>query len=234
MVVCASGSSGLFGTLFALQEWRGSVPSGVTSTEPRYRVPFCNEWVPEDYFVRLGEGEIFEKGAPLEVDLGAGDGSYTLALAKHYPDRNFLAVERLVGRVQKICRRSQKMALSNLKVLRLESEYTAEWLLPRHSVARLHLICPDPWPKAKHHRRRMIQNEFLETVTQLLVPGGIFVFKTDHEEYFEWAREYIEDFPKLEVTPFPADNFDPKSDFQLQWEAEGKSLQTLHCVSAKG
>jgi len=203
----------------------------VSVQEPRYRPPYANEFVPEDYYARLEPSDIFDNDQPLEVDLGAGDGSYTLALAEHYPERNFLAVERLLGRVQKICRRSKEMSLTNLKVLRLESAYTAEWLLPRHSVSRLHLVCPDPWPKAKHHRRRMIQNEFLETVTNLLVPGGIFIFKTDHEEYFEWAEEYVEAFSKLQTTPFPEENFDPKSDFQLQWEAEGKSLQVLHCLS---
>ena len=200
-------------------------------TQSRFRPPFDHEFVPEDYFARLEPSEIFDNDAPLEVDLGSGDGSYTLALAEHYPGRNFLAVERLLGRVKKTCRGASERGLSNLKVLRLESAYTAEWLLPRHSVSRLHLVCPDPWPKAKHHRRRMIQQNFLETVHQLLVPGGVFIFKTDHEEYFEWSEEELAKFPKLKVTPFPKENFDPKSDFQLQWEAEGKSLQVLHCVS---
>ena len=200
-------------------------------TEPRYRPPYSHEFVPDDYFARLSPEDIFENGAPLEVDLGSGDGSYTLALAEHFPERNFLAVERLLGRVQKTCRGAKERALDNLKVLRLESAYTAEWLLPRNSVSRLHLICPDPWPKAKHHRRRLIQQEFLETVHKLLLPGGVFVFKTDHEEYFEWAEEELALYPKLEVTAFPEGEFDPKSDFQLQWEAEGKSLQVLHCVS---
>lgn len=219
------------GTILLFIRGRAVFGFRVSAIEPRYRAPYPNEFVPEDYYARLESEQIFENGNPLEVDLGAGDGSYTLALAEHYPERNFLAVERLLGRVQKISRRSKAMNLTNLQVLRLESGYTAEWLLPRHSVSRLHLVCPDPWPKAKHHRRRMIQNEFLETVTQLLVPGGVFIFKTDHEEYFEWAQESIEAFSKLEVTPFPEESFDPKSDFQLQWEAEGKSLQVLHCVS---
>jgi len=200
------------------------------ATEPRYRKPYAHEFVPADYYARLEPSDIFENGAPLEVDLGSGDGSYTLALAEHYPERNFLAVERLLGRVQKTCRGAKERGLTNLKVLRLESAYTAEWLLPRESVSRLHLVCPDPWPKAKHHRRRMIQQEFLETVHKLLVPEGAFIFKTDHEEYFEWSEEELANFDKLEVTPFPEENFDPKSDFQLQWEAEGKSLQVLHCV----
>lgn len=198
--------------------------------KPRFRPALSHEFVPEDYFTRLAKEDIFEREAPLEVDLGSGDGSYTLALAEHYPDRNFLAVERLMGRVEKTCRGAKERGLTNLKVLRLESAYTAEWLLPRGSVSRLHLVCPDPWPKAKHHRRRLIQQQFLETVHKLLVPQGVFIFKTDHEEYFEWAEEEFAQFPKLKVTPFPDDYFDPKSDFQLQWEAEGKSLQVLHSV----
>ncbi len=201
-------------------------------TEPCFRPPFSHEFVPEDYFSRLSPEDIFENGAPLEVDLGSGDGSYTLALAEHFPDRNFLAVERLLGRVKKTCRGAEKRGLTNLKVLRLESTYTAEWLLPRHSVSRLHLICPDPWPKVKHHRRRLIQQEFLETVSNLLVPKGVFIFKTDHEEYFEWAEEELANFARLRVTEFPENFFDPKSDFQLQWESEGKSLQALYCVSS--
>ena len=59
----------------------------------------------------------------------------------------------------------------------------------------------------------------------------MFIFKTDHDEYFEWAEEYVTAFPKLQITDFPAENFDPKSDFQRQWEAEGKRLQVLHCLS---
>ncbi len=97
----------------------------MTVTKPQYREPFPNEFVPLDYFTRLSEEDLFENGAPLEVDLGSGDGSYTLDLAEHYPERNFLAVERLLGRVLKTCRGAEARGLTNLKVLRLESAYTA-------------------------------------------------------------------------------------------------------------
>ncbi|MDP0491706.1 MAG: tRNA (guanosine(46)-N7)-methyltransferase TrmB [Verrucomicrobiota bacterium JB023] len=203
-------------------------------TKPKIRPAYPNEFVPDDYFKRLQSKELFDNDAPLEVDLGAGDGSYTLALAEHYPERNFLAVERLLGRVSKICRRAKARGLENLKVLRLESAYTAEWLLPRNSVSRLHIICPDPWPKAKHHRRRLIQQEFLETVHRLLVPDGIFLFKTDDDDYAEWSQEEVAAYPNLVPTEFPVGQFDPKSDFQLQWEAEGKSLKVIHCRNVPG
>lgn len=198
-------------------------------TESRYDRPVePNELVPADYFKELPLGEYFANDAPLEIDLGCGDGSFVLGMAEHYPDRNFLAVERLLGRVRKVCKRSHKMGLKNLMVLRLESLYTLEWMLPGSCVDRLHLLCPDPWPKAKHHRRRLFQEPFLNAVVRVLKPGGEFLFKTDHEEYFEWSEEHLAAFDKLERLSWEEDDFFyPKTDFQIQWEAEGKSLQGL-------
>lgn len=203
-------------------------------TESRYDRPVePNELVPADYFKELPLGEYFANDAPLEIDLGCGDGSFVLGMAEHYPDRNFLAVERLLGRVRKVCKRSRKMGLKNLKVLRLESLYTLEWMLPESCVDRLHLLCPDPWPKAKHHRRRLFQEPFLNAVVRVLKPGGEFLFKTDHEEYFEWSEEHLAAFDKLERLIWEEnDFFYPKTDFQIQWEAEGKSLQGLRSRKA--
>jgi len=192
-----------------------------------------NELVPTDYFQELVLEDHFENEAPLEIDLGCGDGSFALGMAGHYPERNFLAVERLLGRVRKVCRRSQKMGLKNLKVLRLESLYTLEWLLPESCVDRLHLLCPDPWPKAKHHRRRLFQEPFLKAVVRVLIPGGEFLFKTDHEGYFEWSEEHLAAFDGLERLGWEEDDFFyPKTDFQIQWEAEGKTLQGLRSRKA--
>lgn len=187
-----------------------------------------NELIPADYFAELNLADHFDKNAPLEVDLGCGDGSFLLRMAQHHHDRNFLGVERLLGRVRKVSRKSDKMGLTNLRVLRLESLYTLEWLLPPESVSRLHLLCPDPWPKAKHHRRRLFQKPFLEALMRVLKPGGEFLFKTDHPEYFEWSEEVLDNFPALERLDWPEDAFFyPKTDFQIQWEAEGKTLQCL-------
>ncbi|MGC6460110.1 MAG: tRNA (guanosine(46)-N7)-methyltransferase TrmB [Akkermansiaceae bacterium] len=173
----------------------------------------------------------FAGEGPLEVDLGCGDGRFILGMAEHFPERNFLAVERLLGRVRKVCRGAQKRDLENLKVLRLESLYTLEWLLPSECLDRVHLLCPDPWPKAKHHRRRLFQRPFLDAVVRVLKPGGELLFKTDHAEYFEWSEEHLEDYPGLRQFDWPEDAFFyPKTDFQLQWEAEGKFLHRLRAV----
>ncbi|WP_052573506.1 tRNA (guanosine(46)-N7)-methyltransferase TrmB [Haloferula sp. BvORR071] len=198
------------------------------------RVPEQLEFVPPDYFRRLEGHEIVREGRPLEIDLGCGDGKFLLEMAEHYPERDFLGVERLLGRVRKVCKKAAKRKLENLHVLRLESRYTAEWLLPLESVSRLHLLCPDPWPKFRHHRRRLIQQEFLQAVWEVLEPGGEFLFKTDHPEYFEWAVEKVATFGKFERLDWPEDAFFyPKTDFQLLWESQGKTLQGLRLLKAK-
>lgn len=187
-----------------------------------------NELIPADYFQEIELADYFKNEAPLEIDLGCGDGTFLLEMAEHYPNRNFLGVERLLGRVRKVARKSDKQGLENLQVLRLESLYVLEWLLPPESVYRLHLLCPDPWPKAKHHRRRIFQKPFLEALVRVLKPGGELLFKTDHDEYFQWSEEQLNNFTTLERLDWPEDAFFyPKTDFQRQWEAEGKSLQGL-------
>jgi tRNA (guanine-N7-)-methyltransferase len=188
------------------------------------------EFVPADYFRRMVQSEICRSGRPLEVDLGCGDGSFLLEMARHHPGRDFLGVERLLGRVRKVCKKITKLHLENAKVLRLESRYVTEWLLPEATVSRLHLLCPDPWPKLRHHRRRLLQVDFLAAVARVLLPGGEFLFMTDHEEYFRWAEEKLEAFGGFERLEWDEDSFfHPKTDFQELWEGEGKAMWRLRC-----
>jgi len=192
------------------------------------RTAMAGEMVPAHYFERLGIDEICRPDRPLEIDLGCGDGSFLIAMAKQYPDRDFLGVERLLGRVRKVCKKITRQALPNARVLRLDSRYVVEWLLPVATVSRIHLLCPDPWPKAKHHRRRLIQTDFLEAVHRALIPGGEFLFMTDHEEYFEWATEIFTAYGRFEPLEWQEDTFFyPKTDFQELWESEGKSMFRL-------
>ncbi len=188
------------------------------------------EFVPAHYFRRLAAADVKRAGRPLEVDLGCGDGSFLIAMAEQFPDRDFLGVERLLGRVRKVCRKITRCGLDNARVLRLESKYTVEWLLPAATASRIHLLCPDPWPKVRHHRRRLMQEEFLRAVWSALEPGGEFLFMTDHPEYFEWAAERARACRFFKVEPWEEDSFFyPKTDFQTQWEAEGKRMHRLRC-----
>jgi tRNA (guanine-N7-)-methyltransferase len=194
------------------------------------RPPMAGEMVPEHYFRELAHREIRRDERPLEVDLGCGDGSFLMEMAEHYPERDFLGVERLLGRVRKVCRKATRRGLTNARVLRLDSRYVVEWLLPEAQVSRLHLLCPDPWPKVRHHRRRLVQADFLEAVRRVLVPGGEFLFMTDHQEYFEWVEEKVAEFGKFERLEWTEETFFyPKTDFQQLWESEGKAMWRLRC-----
>lgn len=191
------------------------------------------ELVPVDYFRPLALDEIRRHGRPLEVDLGCGDGSFLVEMARAFPERDFLGVERLLGRVRKVCKRVTRGGLENARVLRLESRYTVEWLLPEQSVSRLHLLCPDPWPKVRHHRRRLVQRDFLAAVHRVLEPGGEFLFMTDHADYHQWVEERVAEFGEFERLGWAEDDFFyPKTDFQRLWESEGKSMWRIRCRKA--
>ncbi len=212
--------------------WSLEVASNMPNQELNVlpRPPMAGEFVPADYFRALGSGELCRPGRPLEVDLGCGDGSFLMEMARRYPERDFLGVERLLGRVRKVCRKATRQGLANARVLRLESRYVVEWLLPEAAVSRLHLLCPDPWPKLRHHRRRLVQVDFLAAVRRVLEPGGEFLFMTDHEDYFLWAEEKVADFGGFERLAWDEDAFlYPKTDFQRLWESEGKSMWRLRC-----
>lgn len=191
--------------------------------------PVEHRLLPTDYFRPLRREEIFGseggEGRPLEIDLGCGDGTFTQEMAAHFPERDFLAVERLKGRVEKVCRKAARGGLANLKVLRLESAYTVGYLLPDALVSRLHLLFPDPWPKAKHHKNRLFRNaDFQDGLARCLQPEGEFLLKTDHLEYWEEAVEVLDGLPFLTRRDWDDGDFYPHTDFEEQWLAEGRSV----------
>ena len=102
--------------------------------------------------------KIFERNAPLHVDLGCGDGLFLCGLAQRMPDKNFLGIERLLNRVRTSARKVAR--LDNVRLLRMESSYAVRYLLPAESVERFYLLFPDPWPKRRHHRRRIVTPGF--------------------------------------------------------------------------
>ena len=184
-------------------------------------------FIPPDYFRELRHEEIFpDASRPLEVELGSGDGSFFVGMAEHYPDRDFLGLERMLGRVEKTLKKLARAGLTNGKILRLESGYSVGWLLPTASVSRLHLLCPDPWPKKKHAARRLVnQEEFLNGLARVLKPGGEFLLKTDDAVYFEDALVSLGARAEFERLDWPEDAFFyPTTDFEAYWLSLGRTM----------
>jgi tRNA (guanine-N7-)-methyltransferase len=172
------------------------------------------ECVPKSLTSALEFDKVFSRLAPLEIDLGCGDGAFLAALAQENPTRNFLGIERLLGRVRSVCRKIARLDLRNARILRMESNYTVTHLLPPGSVTTFHLLFPDPWSKRRHHRRRAFTPEFLASIHRALIAEGLFHVATDHADYFHQIERVIAAtdlfFISREQYHFPPTSFEQK------------------------
>ena len=144
------------------------------------------------------------RSAPVELELGAGDGSFLLQYSAAHPEVDFLGVERLFGRLRKIDRKGRRQGLKNLRGLRMEATYLMDWMIAPASLSAIHVYFPDPWPKARHHRRRFVTQDHLEPLFGVMRSGGEFRVATDIEDY---VRQTLQEVPKA----------------GFEWTAEGPS-----------
>lgn len=181
-----------------------------------------------DVMQRLNFPETFGNSHPVEVELGAGDGSFLAARAAAVPDRNFLGVERLLGRLRKLDRKAHRTGLDNVRCLRIEAAYFLEWMLNPGTVSALHVYFPDPWPKRRHWKRRLINERFAELAHLVLVPGGEVYLRTDHTGYFEAMEPVFAQNPGFERIATPPDLAGVLTDFEREFHAQG--IPTHHAA----
>ena len=117
---------------------------------PKLQPQSTKIYTPCSYFEPLPLARLFPSPAPLEVEIGCGDGSFLASYATQHREKNFLGVERLLGRIRKLDRQAIRLGLNNLKILRIEASYCVQYLLPPNSIRACHIYFPDPWPKKKH------------------------------------------------------------------------------------
>ena len=188
---------------------------------PRTVTPSSLLYRPESWVHPLPLAEMFAERQPLEVELGSGDGSFLAQWAAAHPMRNFIGVERLLGRLRKLDRKGRKLGLRNLRVMRIEAGYFVEYLLPPGAVAALHVYFPDPWPKRKHRKHRLVNEAFVRAAARALAPGGCVWLRTDDADYHEqMLREFgaAKEFQPIET---PAELAAVMTDFERDFNARG-------------
>jgi len=200
--------------------------SGSRSTDLYSRSGERLEIIPVDIFDPFSFGAVFENERPVEVDLGSGSGRFLIEAARQYPERNFFGVERLLGRVRKTLRSVSQLGLTNVRVLRLEIDYTLRYLLPPVSVFRVHLSFPDPWPKRRHHRRRLVDEEFLVAAVNALVTGGELWIKTDHADYFDCITKTVNSQRDLLVPVTWSEEY-PRTNFEEIYRSRNLPIYQL-------
>jgi tRNA (guanine-N7-)-methyltransferase len=186
------------------------------------------ELVPENYVAPLDLIAIFGRIAPLDVDLGCGNGDLICELARRRPERNFLGIDKLAGRVAKSCRKTSM--LDNVRILNVENSYAVRYLLPESSVENFYLLFPDPWPKRRHHRRRILTRDFLDSIHRALETNGTIYLATDDLVYFQHMQRIASSTKKLECMMHSsfADDVDlPVTKFERRFREQGAPIYRL-------
>jgi len=165
---------------------------------------------------------------PIELDMGCGKGRFTLDLAALYPDRLVLGSDVMLGRLRRLARKIDRRGLRNIELLRANSLELVGYQLPDGCIRRLHLLCPDPWPKTRHRGRRLVTTDFLVRVARVLEPGGVLHVASDHDPYLDSFLELAAKLDFLASAPDAvADVLALKTDFELLWESQGKTVRHL-------
>jgi tRNA (guanine-N7-)-methyltransferase len=137
----------------------------------------------------------------------------------------------LLGRLRKIDRKGIRAGLRNLQLVRIEAAYLLEHLLPPHSIRALHVYFPDPWPKRKHLRHRLVNERFPELASKVLSSGGVVYLRTDHASYMAQMTEVFEAHRGFRTIPTPDELCRIHTDFEVDFLASG--VETRHAAYAR-
>ncbi len=139
----------------------------------------------------LDPARLFGNDRPLEMEIGVGKGGFLLRRAREYPEINFLGIEWANKIIRYAADRMARWGVANVRLIRTDARHLMLHHMPADCLTVLHIYHPDPWPKKRHHKRRLIQPDFMAAAVRALVPGGRIAVQTDHAEYFEQIRAVI-------------------------------------------
>ena len=153
------------------------------SLYPKYGLPF---------------GGRIDSSKPLVLEIGSGMGETTVEIASAHPEIDFVAVEVHGPGVGSLLNAIEKKGLTNLRVIRHDAVEVLEHMVADGSLAAIHLFFPDPWPKKRHHKRRLVQPGFAALAARKLAPGGVLHAATDWPDYAQWMEEVFSNEALLE------------------------------------
>lgn len=170
---------------------------------------------------------IFGRAAPLVLEIGSGMGETTAEIARAQPDTDFLAVEVHGPGVGSLLNRIEAEKLANLCVIRHDAVEVLENMIADTSLAGIHLFFPDPWPKKRHHKRRLVQPAFVALATRKLVPGGYLHAATDWPDY---AAQMLAVFSAEPLLVNAASGYAPRPAYRPLTKFERRGLGLGHAV----
>jgi len=174
---------------------------------------------------------VFGNTRPVEVEIGTGKGTFLVARASARPEVNFLGVECARAYAHHAADRFRRRGLANVRMLHVDAGHLLKVCLAPESLWRVHIYFPDPWPKRRHRRRRLIQPSFAREVRRVLRLGGELIVVTDHMDYFIQIRNVLDDLTGMATIPMPqtadADGEIVGTNFERKYIAQGRPFYSI-------
>ena len=191
----------------------------LTNLLPRFGLPFAQ--TPLDFT------RVFGRAAPVILEIGFGMGETTAAMAAACPAHDFLGLEVHGPGVGALLNRVEAAQLSNVRVIQHDAVEVLQQMIPQDSLAGVHVYFPDPWPKKRHHKRRLLQPEFVALLAGRMKTGAYLHAATDWQEYAEQILDVLKREPRLVNT---APDYAPRPPYRPQTKFEARGLKLGHGV----
>lgn len=193
---------------------------------PRFGVPYTKALLDFDALYGRSPGE----NRPCILEIGCGMGETTVAIAAAHPQNDYLGIEVHGPGVGSLLKQIIAQNLSNLRVVQHDAVEVLRDMIPTNSLTGIHVYFPDPWPKKRHHKRRLIQPAFVHQLARRLAPGGYLHCATDWEEYAQQMLDVLRTEPLLSNTAATDSGFSPRPDWRPQTKFETRGLRLGHGV----
>ena len=186
---------------------------------PRFGLPF--QPAPLDF------PTVYGRVAPVFLEIGFGMGETTAAIAQAHPQHDFIGIEVHAPGVGALLKRIEELVLANVRVVRHDAVEVVTQMIPAGALAGIHVYFPDPWPKKRHHKRRLLQTSFVSALASRLAPGGYLHAATDWEEY---AHQILATFAAEPTLTNTAEGFATRPVWRPQTKFETRGMKLGHGV----
>jgi tRNA (guanine-N7-)-methyltransferase len=186
---------------------------------PKYGIPYRP--------TLLNWEQAFGRTAPRVLEIGFGMGAATAQIAATLPQQDYLGVEVHTPGVGALLRLVEERQLGNVRIIQHDAVEVLQHMIAEGSLDGIHIFFPDPWPKKRHHKRRLIQPELVKLLVSRLKPGGYLHLATDWQEYAEWMQEVLNAEPALKNA---AEGYADKPDYRPETKFERRGLNLGHGV----
>lgn len=186
-----------------------------------------------------GWDTVFGAHRPLALEIGCGIGDFIVRTAADIPDMNFIALDYYNKGCDSTCRRLERHGVTNVRVIRIEARQFIAERLKKGSLSALYINCPDPWPKKRHRKRRLVNRQFVEFIRDYLAPGGSLYFATDFDDYgidVAGTMPAIEGFENALAPDLYRHHLEGYhlSKYMQRFLAEGKQIYFIHYRKCEG